>query len=97
MPQKLLIDRRRNKNMFIKEGDNKELSILGIEESSDRRGLFLADYHNSKVKFFKRETETISVLYSSDFCVSNVLLLGADGSAFATFESTKEKGFFCDF
>ena len=96
MPQKLFVDRRRNTNMFIKEGDNKELWILGIEESSDRRGLFLADYHNSKVKYFNRETETISVLYNSDFWVSNLLLLAADGSAFATFESTNS-GFLFDF
>ena len=81
--------------MFIKEGD-KELLISGMEPSSDRRGLFLADFRNKKVKYFNRETETISVLCSSDFCVSNLLLLAADGSAFATFERS-QTGFFFDF
>ena len=67
--------------MFIKEGEEKELCISGIEKSSDGRGLFLADFTNKKVKYFNRETETTSVLYSSDFKVVNLLLL-ADGSSF---------------
>ena len=70
---------------------------MGIEESSDRRGLFLADYLNQKVKYFSKETETISVLYSSEFGVSNLLHRAADGSAFATFECRKNKGFLFEF
>ena len=85
MSEKLIVDRRREQKMFLKEGDKEDLWISGIEKSRDRRGLFLADCFNRRVKYFNRETEKISVLYSSDFQVSNVLLL-ADGSAFATFE-----------
>ena len=81
--------------MFIKKGDKSVLFITGIEASRDGRGLFLADFYNKKVKYFNRETETISVLCSSDFYVSNLLLL-ADGSAFAAFEKTST-GFFFDF
>ncbi len=88
MPEKLLVDRRRAAKMVLKEGGELSLYISGMEASSDRRGLFLADFYNKKVKYFKRETETITVLYSSDFWVSNLLLLAADGSAFATFEDT---------
>ena len=95
MPKKLLVDRRRETKMFIKEGDKSELFIAGIEAARDGRGLFLADRDNKKVKYFNRETETISVLCSSDFYVSNLLLL-ADGSAFAAFEK-KGNGFFFDF
>ena len=96
MPQKLIVDRRRAQKMFIKEGDKEDLLIFGMEESSDRRGLFLADCLNKKMKYFNRETETISVLYSSDIDISNLLLLAADGSAFATFE-VSQTGFFFDF
>ncbi len=79
--------------MFIKEGDKRELCILGIEESRDGRGLFLADCDNKKVKYFNRDTEAMSVLCSSDFEVLNVLLL-ADGSVFVTFECSKTGLFF---
>ena len=96
MLQQLLVGRRREQNMFIKEGDKQELWIWGMEESSDRRGLFLADFHNQNVKYFKRDKEMSRVVYQSDLCVSNLRLLADYASAFITFESTCA-GFFFNF
>ena len=96
MPQKLLVEGRPTGTMFLKEGDEKEVYISGMDESSDRGGLFLADCNNKRVKYFNRKGKTISVLYSSDFCVLNLLLLAADGSAFATFERLDATGIFVD-
>ena len=88
MPQKLVVDRRRSVNMFKTEGDSKETRILGMEQSSDIRGLFLADYESCKVKYFNRDTETTDEIHHSASHILNVLLLAADGSSFVTFESS---------
>ena len=78
--------------MFLKPGEIPTIWISGMDASSDRRGLFLADSHNKKVKYFVRDTETVCDLYSSNFTILNVRLLSADGSYLVTFECS-ETGF----
>ncbi len=92
MPQKLIVNRRMIKNLFIKEGDQKELSLWAIEESTDKRGFYLADLYNQNVKFFNREeAASCRILYRSDFCISAVLPL-TDGSGILTVENIADRG-----